>query len=95
MLPAKVERGFVCRMGVGMDMNVRAAYIEELPWCSLVAQWVKDLALSCSSLGCCSGVSLIPGVGISTCYGHSQKKEVLRPMHCLQRKVVASVFKLF
>ena len=39
---------------------------------SLVVQWIKDLHYPCSSLGyhCTSS---IPGLGTSTCHGHSQK----------------------
>ena len=41
---------------------------------SLVAQQIKDPALSPQWLGCCYGVGLIPGLGTSMCHGLGQKK---------------------
>ena len=50
------------------------SYIFLKPRSSLVAQRVKDLALSCCSSGYCCGMGLIPGLGIFACQGYSQKK---------------------
>ena len=36
---------------------------------------VKDLLLSCSVLGCCCGMGLIPGPRTSTCQGCGKKKK--------------------
>ena len=63
--------------GVLPIMDLELAYIK---WSvnsgrSLVAQWVKDPALSVLSLGHCCGVGLISGPGTSTCCGHSQEKK--------------------
>ena len=41
---------------------------------SLVAQWVKNPALSLCALGHCCGTGLISGPGTSACCGCSQKK---------------------
>ena len=41
----------------------------QFPGSSLVMQWVKELALSCSGSGCCCGMGLTPDPGISTCHG--------------------------
>ena len=42
---------------------------------SLVAQWVKDLALSLLSLWLLLRHGSIPDLGISACYGCDQKKK--------------------
>ena len=42
---------------------------------SILAQWVKYLALYCSSLSHCCGTGLIPGSVTSTCHRCDQKKK--------------------
>lgn len=45
--------------------------------CYLVAQWVKDLSLTCRCYGssCHCGMGSIPGPGTSACHRHGQKRE--------------------
>ena len=50
-------------------------------WSSLVAQWVKHLALSFQWLGCCCGVGLTSGLGTSTSCRCSQKKKKKKCCH--------------
>ena len=66
---------------------------------TLVAQRVKDLALSLQRLGlllwhgfgggggwgCCGGVGLVPGLGISTCLGCGQKEK--KKAKCVWKEV--------
>ena len=47
----------------------------ESPQSSLVAPWVKDLALSSMWCSYCHGVGLIPGPGTSTCHGYNQRNQ--------------------
>lgn len=55
---------------------------------SLVAQWIKHLALFTGLSHCC-GSGCIPGLGISMCHGCSQKR---RKIDCLGMKLVTLIF---
>ena len=39
--------------------------------CEVLRMW----GCPCSSVDCCYDVGLIPGLGTSTCFGHSQKEK--------------------
>ena len=53
----------------------QGVFDEAIPGSFLVVQWVKGPALSLLQLCCFCGVGLIPGLGISSCCGCSQKKK--------------------
>ena len=40
-----------------------------------MTQQIKDLTCHCSRSGCCCDAGWIPGLGASTCFGHSQNKQ--------------------
>ena len=54
-----------------LTVQAKRFKILEFPlWCSGLRIW----HCHCSGLDCCCGAGLIPGLGISTCRGCSQKK---------------------
>lgn len=61
---------------------------------SLVAQQVRDLALSLSGLGCCCGMVSIPGPGTSTCHKCGKKKKKKERSWYHQEKVKRLISKI-
>ena len=56
-------------------------------WNSLVAQQVKDSALSLLWLGCCCGVGLIPSLGTLACHGSRYSQETKSKEKLNQTKI--------